>query len=98
MNFYNFIVVMNKIIMNLPSRCYSCNKVIGDLWDEYNEKIKTEDFIKVCKELNIERICCKRMFMTCSDFYKKFSQYDKAIINFVIIKNYSDNFNLLSTT
>ena len=88
---------MNQI-MNLPSHCYSCNKIIGDLWDQYQEKIKTQDFIKVCKELNIKRLCCKRMFMSCCDFYETFSQYDNALINFVTIRNYSDNFTLLATT
>ena len=84
--------------MNLPSRCYSCNKIIGDLWEEYNKQIQQKSFSNVCKELGIERYCCKRMFITCSDFYQKFSQYDEAKIKFVHIKNSSDDFRLVSTT
>ena len=60
--------------MALPVRCFTCNKVIGQMETEY-VKIKhdenlVEDFFK---NKCISRFCCKRMFLTTSfDIHDQF--------------------------
>lgn len=41
----------------------SCGKPIAHLYEEYLEKIKTEDKKKVLDELKVERYCCRSMFL-----------------------------------
>jgi len=49
--------------MIIPIRCMSCGKPIAHLYEEYLEKIKTEDKKKVLDELKVERYCCRSMFL-----------------------------------
>jgi DNA-directed RNA polymerase subunit N (RpoN/RPB10) len=58
--------------MLIPVRCFTCNKVIGHLWNRYcelvNEKLENgeHDFNVrkiVLDELGIELYCCRRMFL-----------------------------------
>ncbi len=50
--------------MEFPIRCFTCGKVIGHLYEDYKEKIKTEDKAKVLDELGVKRYCCRRMFIS----------------------------------
>lgn len=50
--------------MIIPIRCFTCTKVIGHLWESYQELIKKKTKDEALNELNIERICCKRMFLS----------------------------------
>ncbi|MCK4238763.1 MAG: DNA-directed RNA polymerase subunit N [Candidatus Lokiarchaeota archaeon] len=52
--------------MIIPIRCFSCGKLIGDLYEPYIEMtvkkgIPSEDAFK---KLNISRFCCKRMIVS----------------------------------
>lgn len=49
--------------MIIPIRCWSCGRPIAHLWDDYSERIKTEDRKKVLDELGLERYCCRSMFL-----------------------------------
>ena len=50
--------------MMFPVRCFSCGKVIGQYWEEYNERLKKgEDPLKIMEDLGIDRYCCRRMFL-----------------------------------
>ncbi len=51
--------------MIIPVRCFSCNKVIGNLWIPYN-KLLNDGVPKetALQQLNIERYCCKRMIIS----------------------------------
>ena len=78
--------------MNNPQRCFSCNKIIGNLWEKYEEKIKKKkQFVDICQELGVTRYCCKRMLLSQKNFYKIFSAYAKSDINSVKINNTSEN-------
>ena len=60
--------------MSLPVRCFTCNKVIGHLENEYvrvmGDENKVEDFFN---NKGIRRFCCKRMFMTtCYEIHDRF--------------------------
>ena len=51
--------------MIIPVRCFSCNKVIADKWDSYQDmKKKNIDNDIIFKNLKIRRYCCKRMLIT----------------------------------
>jgi DNA-directed RNA polymerase subunit N len=47
-----------------PVRCFTCGKVIGQYWEEYQQRIREEPPGKVLDDLEIERYCCRRMFLT----------------------------------
>ncbi len=49
--------------MIIPIRCWSCGKPVAHLWEEYKERIKTEERKKVLDELGLDRYCCRAMFL-----------------------------------
>ena len=50
--------------MMIPIRCMSCGKPVGQLWNEYNERVAAgEDRKKVKTELGLERYCCRALFL-----------------------------------
>ncbi|KAK0384073.1 hypothetical protein NLU13_8162 [Sarocladium strictum] len=63
--------------MIIPIRCFSCGKVVGDLWEQYLQKI--EDARKnegdAMDELGLKRYCCRRMIMTHVDLIEKLLKY-----------------------
>jgi DNA-directed RNA polymerase subunit N (RpoN/RPB10) len=66
--------------MIIPIRCYSCNKPIGHLWEEF--LIKTENKQKNVKkaldELGLERYCCRSMFLGHVDLMETVAQFKKS--------------------
>lgn len=56
----------------LPIRCFTCGKVLGNKWEEY-QKYKGQglSFDLICKNLRIQRYCCKRMLITSIDYSEK---------------------------
>ena len=62
--------------MIIPVRCFTCGKVIGDIYEEYKKRYeeykKTVDAGEKPKEtpkqilddLGLERYCCRRMLLT----------------------------------
>ena len=84
--------------MNNPQRCFSCNKIIGNLWESYEEmKEKKIEFMDICKKLGVERYCCKRMFLSQKNFYKNFSQYSDKNLRLITIDNVDKNNSLYHT-
>jgi len=58
--------------MIIPVRCFTCNKVIGHLWESFNQKIaeymeqgfnETESTCKTLDELELPLYCCRRMLL-----------------------------------
>jgi len=48
-----------------PVRCFTCGAVVGDKFDEYNEKIAAGKRPGVIlDEMGIKRYCCRRMLLT----------------------------------
>lgn len=65
--------------MLIPVRCFSCGKPIGHLWEEYKERTSDgEDPGEVMDELELERYCCRRMFLSHKDLIEEVNQYSKA--------------------
>jgi len=57
--------------MIIPVRCFSCGKVVGDLWTRYVKLIeeggpegKGIDEGPALDELGLTRYCCRRMLIT----------------------------------
>ena len=48
----------------IPVRCFTCGKVISNVYEEYKERIKEEDPKDVLDDLGIKRYCCRRMLLT----------------------------------
>ncbi len=59
-----------------PIRCFSCGKVIGHLWEEYDRRVNEgEEPAKVLDDLGITRYCCRRMFFSHVDLVDDIIQY-----------------------
>lgn len=51
--------------MQIPVRCLSCGKVIGNKWEEFQERTEDgEDAGEVLDDLGLEKYCCRTIFLT----------------------------------
>jgi len=65
--------------MIIPVRCYACGKPVGQLWDEYNEKVsKGQDKKKVMDDLGLKRYCCRALFLGHVDLVDDVGVFKKA--------------------
>ncbi len=75
-------------IMIIPVRCFTCGKVIGDIYEQfkqrYEEYKKTVDVGEKPKEtpkeilddLGLERYCCRRMILSHVDLISEAAPYE----------------------
>ena len=69
---------MNKYMI-VPIRCFSCGKPIGHLWEDFKERLaKGESKKKILDDLEIERFCCRSVFLGQEDFIELVSNFKKA--------------------
>ncbi|CCC08512.1 hypothetical protein GE21DRAFT_791 [Neurospora crassa] len=63
--------------MIIPIRCFSCGKVVGDLWERYLQLIDGEEITDgdALDQLGLKRYCCRRMVMTHVDLIEKLLKY-----------------------
>ncbi len=58
--------------MEMPVRCFSCGKVIGHLYTEFEERVKKgENPEQVFEDMNLNRYCCRRMLLSHVDLTKE---------------------------
>ena len=70
-----------------PVRCYSCNKVIGHKWKEYDDAITAGVEISMAlKKVGADRYCCRRMFLGHIELIDKMLLYVKDIKEEVTIE------------
>lgn len=64
--------------MYFPIRCFTCGKVIGHFYDKYVEEISNgKDKAAVLNQLGVQKICCRRMFLSHVDITEKMIKYSK---------------------
>lgn len=62
--------------MQVPVRCLSCGKVIGDKWEEYTERVEDgEDKGEVLDDLGVEKYCCRTVFLTHVDTIDEIAEH-----------------------
>ncbi len=62
--------------MIIPVRCFSCGKVVGHLWEEYQRRLKNgESNEKVLNDLGLERYCCRSLFLSHVDLIQKVAKF-----------------------
>jgi len=53
------------MLMIIPVRCFTCGKVVADVWEEFARRVKAgEDAGEVLDSLGIKRYCCRRMLLS----------------------------------
>lgn len=62
--------------MQIPVRCLSCGKVIGDKWEEFKERTEEgEDRGEVLDDLGLEKYCCRTVFLTHRDTVEEAAEH-----------------------
>jgi len=62
--------------MLYPIRCFTCGKLVGDKFSEFEAKVKAgEDPGKALDDLGIKRYCCRRMMITSVDLIDQVLPY-----------------------
>lgn len=65
--------------MIIPIRCWSCNKPVGHLWEEFVERTtRGEERKKVLDSLALERYCCRAMFLGHVDLVDSAAKFKKV--------------------
>lgn len=63
--------------MIVPVKCFSCGKVIGDVYEEFAKRVKAgENPKKVLDDLGIKRYCCRRMLFTQAELIDEIMKYN----------------------
>lgn len=48
----------------LEVRCFTCNNLVGHMWTQYMLLRQTKDGKTCLDELNLKRMCCRRMLLS----------------------------------
>jgi DNA-directed RNA polymerase I, II, and III subunit RPABC5 len=67
--------------MIIPVRCYSCGKVVGNLYEPY-KTLLAKDYTEAeaLEALGLERYCCRRMILTHIDLADDMVPYSTPAI------------------
>ncbi|KAH8605599.1 putative RNA polymerases N 8 kDa subunit [Trypanosoma vivax] len=67
--------------MLIPVRCYSCGKVIGHLYETY-QQLLNEDYTEAeaLKALRLSRMCCRRMILSHIDLADDLLPYSVPVV------------------
>ena len=65
--------------MIIPIRCFSCGKPIAHLWETYKQRVADgEPAKKVLDELELERYCCRAVFLGQTDLIELVGRFKKS--------------------
>ena len=63
--------------MIVPVRCFTCGKVIGGLYKKYQERLaEGEKSREILDSLEVDRYCCRRIFLSHADVIKDIAPFD----------------------
>jgi DNA-directed RNA polymerase I, II, and III subunit RPABC5 len=67
--------------MIIPVRCYSCGKVVGNLYEQYQQLLR-EDYTEAeaLDALRLQRYCCRRMILSHIDLSDDLIPYSMPIV------------------
>ncbi|EAN83740.1 putative DNA-directed RNA polymerase I subunit RPB10 [Trypanosoma cruzi] len=67
--------------MLIPVRCYSCGKVIGNLYEKY-QQLLSEDYTEAeaLNALQLDRMCCRRMILSHIDLVDELLPYSVPVV------------------
>jgi len=68
--------------MIIPVRCFTCGKVIGNLWNTYIELNKIQSTEETLDQLHLTKMCCRRMMIThvnLIDDIIKYNRYENTL-------------------
>lgn len=67
--------------MIIPVRCYSCGKVIGNLYETY-QRLLDEDYTEAeaLNMLKLDRYCCRRMILSHIDLLEDLMPYNAPVV------------------
>jgi len=62
--------------MMIPVRCFTCGNVIGEHYEEFDERSNSgEDPAEVLDDLGVTRHCCRRMMVSHTDLVDVVAPY-----------------------
>jgi len=60
----------------IPVRCFSCGRVVGDVYEKFAEEVKKgRKPGEVLDELGVKRYCCRRMILSHVDLIDEVMKY-----------------------
>lgn len=59
-----------------PIRCFTCGRVIGNLWSKYRSLCQTMTPEKAMDELGLKRYCCRAVVLTSVNVTEKVLDYN----------------------
>ncbi len=66
--------------MLVPVRCFTCGNLLGDKFEDYQNKVKAgEEPAKGLDSLGISRYCCRRMLLTTVETIQQVIPFYEAI-------------------
>ena len=66
--------------MIVPVRCFTCGKLVGDKYLEFNSRLKAgEDPKLVLDSLGLNRYCCRRILISSMDIIDQLIPYQQAL-------------------
>lgn len=67
--------------MEIPVRCFTCGKLVGNLWEDFRKRTaKGEDPEKVLDDLGLKRYCCRRMLISHVNVIDDIKKYSKGAV------------------
>ena len=63
--------------MIIPVRCYSCGKVIGNLWEKYKKLLEEDKTEKEALDiLGLEKFCCRGAVLSHTDLIDVIGRFE----------------------